>query len=237
MMLPIIATPKYDMIVPSTGEAITYRPYLVREEKVLLIALESQDDAQIENAVESVLKACIESKINIKDLTTFDIEFMFVTLRSKSVGEGIKVGIKCEEEVCEESNELKIDLEKVIVINLEDEVEKHIKLSDDMSLDVRWPRNRDRLSNKQRETQTDAILNMLAKCIETVYHGEEIHNMKDVTHKEAVTFVESLSTDNFKDIMEVMEKAPVLHYDLEFKCKACGHENVRELNGLVDFFT
>lgn len=235
MMLPIIATPKYEMIVPSTGEAITYRPYLVREEKVLLIALESQDDTAIENAVESVLKACIESKIDIKSLTTFDIEFMFVTLRSKSVGEGIKVGIKCES--CEESNEIKIELEKVIVTNLEDEVDKHIKLSDDMSIDVRWPTNKDRLSNKQRETQTDAIINMLAKCIATVYHGEDIHNMKDVTHKEATSFIESLSTDNFQSIMAVMDKAPVLHYDLEFKCKACGHENVRELNGLVDFFT
>ena len=112
-MLPKLATPKYDMIVPSTGESITYRPYVVREEKVLLIAMESESDIAIENAVTDIIKLCVESPIKVEDLTNFDVEFMFVTLRSKSVGEGIKVSSKCTE--CEESNEHKIDLEKIKV--------------------------------------------------------------------------------------------------------------------------
>ena len=108
-MLPIIATPKYEMIVPSTGESITYRPYVVKEEKILLIAMESQSDEAIENAVSDIITRCVETPIKVKDLTTFDVEYMFVTLRSKSVGEGIKVTPKCEH--CEETNEQKIDLE------------------------------------------------------------------------------------------------------------------------------
>ena len=114
-MLPKLATPKYDMIVPSTGESITYRPYVVKEEKILLIAFETQNDTAIEKAVNNIIKECIESPINIQELTTFDVEYIFVTLRSKSVGEGIKINPSCEH--CEEKNEVKIDLEKVKVAN------------------------------------------------------------------------------------------------------------------------
>ena len=100
-MLPKIATPKYDMIVPSTGKSITYRPYVVKEEKILLIAMESQSEQAIEKAVLNIIKECVESPINIKSLTTFDVEFIFVTLRSKSVGEGIKVNPSCSK--CEDT--------------------------------------------------------------------------------------------------------------------------------------
>ena len=110
-MLPKLVTPKYDMIIPSTGETVTYRPYVVKEEKILLIAFESQDETQIEKSVLDIIKTCIESKIDLNKLTTFDIEFMFVTLRSKSVGEGIKLNMPCEE--CEHTNEVKINLEDV----------------------------------------------------------------------------------------------------------------------------
>mgnify|MGYP001272680851 FL=1 len=106
-MLPRMVTPEYDMIVPSTGESITYRPYTVKEEKILLIAMESQDEKQIENSVLAIINACITSDIDTNKLTTFDVEYMFVTLRSKSVGEGIELTPKCSE--CEETNNIKID--------------------------------------------------------------------------------------------------------------------------------
>ena len=101
-MLPRMVTPKYDMIVPSTGKSITYRPYVVKEEKLLLIAMESQDDKQIENAVMNIIEECVESPLDINTLTNFDVEFMFVTLRAKSVGEGIELSPKCQH--CEETN-------------------------------------------------------------------------------------------------------------------------------------
>ena len=112
MMLPKIATPKYDMIVPSTGETVTYRPYVVKEEKLLLIALESQSNEAIENAVVDIIKLCVETPIDVNSLTTFDVEFIFVTLRSKSVGEGIKINPPCEH--CEAPNEVKINLSFLI---------------------------------------------------------------------------------------------------------------------------
>jgi len=233
-MLPQIATPKYDMIVPSTGESIKYRPYLVKEEKILLIALESQDPEAVETAVLDIIKACIESPVDIKKLTTFDVEFMFVTLRSKSVGEGIKINPPCER--CEASNEVKINLDDVKVANLEEEVDKHIKLTDDISVDLKWNTMDDRLDPAEKSSETDTIINMVAHSIDTIYSGDEIYSAKDASKKELQTFVESLSSDQFTEIVNTLGKAPYLSYDIHFDCKECKKENVIELKGLTDFF-
>lgn len=233
-MLPKLATPKYDMIVPSSGESITYRPYVVREEKILLIALESQDESAVEKAVMNIIKECVESPINIKNLTTFDVEFIFVTLRSKSVGEGIKVNPSCTK--CETPNEVRINLEKVSVTNIEDAVDKHVKLTGDISLDLKWQTMSDRLSDSQRKTETDAIINTIANSIETIYSGEEIFAAKNSKHAEMVDFVEGLNSDQFNNIIEVLAKQPMLNYKLEFDCSDCGEHNEKVLSGLVDFF-
>ena len=233
-MLPILATPKYDMIVPSTGEAITYRPYVVREEKILLIAMESNDETQIEQAVIDVIQSCVESPINIDDLTTFDVEFIFVTLRSKSVGEGIKLAPKCEH--CEEVNEVKINLEEIKVTNLENKIDKHIKLTDDISIDLKWHTMKDRQKELKNDSETQTVINMIVASLETIYSGEETHVVKNATDKEVREFVESLNTDQFNEIVEVLAKAPHLSYDVNFNCKECDKENIIVLNGLIDFF-
>ena len=234
-MLPKLVTPKYEMIVPSTGETVTYRPYVVREEKILLIAIESRSEIAVEKAVTEIIKTCVESPIDMKKLTTFDIEFMFITLRSKSVGEGVKINPPCDH--CEERNEHKIDLEKVTVKNLEDAIDKHIKLTDDISLDLRWQTLDDRLKESERETETETMINTIAHSIETIYSGEEIFAVKDVKLKEIINFVESLNSDQFVEVCEVLGKAPALNYKMEFECEHCGEKNERELKGLIDFFT
>jgi phage FluMu protein Com len=233
-MLPILATPKYDMIVPSTGEAITYRPYVVKEEKILLIAMESNDENQIEQAVIDVIQLCVESPINIDDLTTFDVEFIFVTLRSKSVGEGIKLAPKCEH--CEEVNEVKINLEEVKVTNLENKIDKHIKLTDDISIDLKWHTMKDRQKELRNDSETQTVINMIVASLETIYSGEETHVVKNATDKEVREFVESLNTDQFNEIVEVLANVPYLSYDMDYDCEKCGKENSISLNGLTDFF-
>jgi hypothetical protein len=107
-MLPVIATPKYDMIVPSTGKTIIYRPYVVKEEKILLIALETENETAIERAVTDIIKACVETPIDIKSLPMFDIEYMFTTLRSKSVGEGVTVNLECQNDKCDSKLDIKL---------------------------------------------------------------------------------------------------------------------------------
>jgi len=233
-MLPRLATPKYDMIVPSTGKSITYRPYVVKEEKLLLIAMESQDEVQIEKAVINIIKACVETAIDVDILTTFDLEYMFVTLRAKSVGEGVKITPKCQH--CEEVNEITVDLEKITVANLEDAVDRHVKLTDDISVDLRWQTLKDRDKFDKKAGTTDTIINMVVTSLETIYSGEEIYSIADTQKKEVVDFIESLSSDQFQSLAEVIAQAPYLSYDINFDCKECSENNIIELKGLIDFF-
>ena len=232
-MLPIIATPKYDMIVPSTGKSITYRPYVVKEEKILLIALESEDEKQIEKSIYSMIESCLDGKVNINDFTNFDIEFIFLTLRSMSVGEGIKLNIPCSS--CEEPNEVSVDLNKLEVKNNDfDKKDLQIKINDDITIDLRWPTMSDRAV--EITSGTEAVIHMVAKSIGTLYHGEDIISMSDTPFSEVLEFVESLSSAQFNQCMQVLVKTPYTGYDIKFTCKKCGHKNERELKGMADFF-
>ena len=231
-MLPKLATPKYDMIVPSTGESITYRPYVVKEEKLLLIAMESQDDKQIEQAISDIIRSCL-SNVKVEDLTGFDIEFIFLTLRARSVGEGVELFIPCSE--CEEKNEVKINLDKLEMKNLDfNDKELQIKIDENITIELRWPTMSDR--SVEVETGTEILIHMVAKSINTIYYGEEIHSTKDVLFEEVLEFVESLSSEQFSKIMTLLLKTPYVSYDIKFTCKKCGHKNERELKGLADFF-
>ncbi len=231
-MLPKLATPKYDMIVPSTGESITYRPYVVKEEKLLLIAMESQDDKQIEQAISDIIRSCLDN-VKIENLTGFDIEFIFLTLRARSVGEGVELLIPCSE--CEEKNEVKINLDKLEMKNLDfNDKDLQLKIDENITIELRWPTMSDR--SVKVETGTEILIHMVAKSINTIYYGEEIHSTKDVLFEEVLEFVESLSSEQFSKIMTLLLKTPYVSYDLKFTCKKCGHKNERELKGLADFF-
>jgi len=232
-MLPKIATPKYDMIVPSTGKSITYRPYVVKEEKILLIALESEDEKQIEKSIYSMIESCLDGKVNINDFTNFDIEFIFLTLRSMSVGEGIKLNIPCSS--CEEPNEVSVDLNKLEVKNNDfDKKDLQIKINDDITIDLRWPTMSDRAV--EITSGTESVIHMVAKSIGTLYHGEDTISMSDTPFSEVLEFVESLSSAQFNQCMQVLVKTPYTGYDIKFTCKKCGHKNERELKGMADFF-
>jgi len=234
-MLPKLATPKYDMIVPSTGKVISYRPYVVKEEKILLIAMESQNENEIEKAVLNIIKECIESPINVDELTSFDVEFIFITLRSQSVGEGIKLLPKCQH--CEAVNEVTLDLDKIIVANLEDAIDMHVKLTDDISIDLKWHTMKEKTALVgKKDSETETVIGLISTGIETIYSGEDIHAAKDSTNEELIDFVESLNTDQFNDIVKILANAPHLSYDLKFDCKECSKENSIALKGLVDFF-
>ena len=236
-MLPTIATPKYDMIVPSTGETLTYRPYVVKEEKILLIALESEDELAIERSIADLIKSCVETPFNIKELTNFDMEYIFTVLRSKSVGEGIKLSIPCEAEDCDNKTNIVIDLEELRIDNLEKAQDTHIKINDEISVDMKWLGYGDRLSQAQRKTNTEALINTIAKSVETIYQGEKTFACKDAPFKEVVAFVESLNSEQFQTIGDFLTNAPALAYTIEFDCTACEHHNEKELTGMNDFFT
>ena len=139
------------------------------------------------------------------------IEFIFVTLRSKSVGEGIKLTPTCEH--CEEVNDVKINLEEIKVANLEDAPDKHIKLTDNISVDLKWHTMKDRHKELKQDTETETVINMIIASLETIYSGEDIFAVKDVPKGEVIEFVESLNNDQFNDMVEVLSNAPYLSYN------------------------
>ena len=232
MALPKINTaPKYEAIVPSTKQAVRFRPYLVKEEKVLMMAMETQDQKQAMAAVVDTIEACVSEPIEKNKLTTFDVEYLFTRIRAKSVGETVKAGLKCES--CEHSNEMVIPIEEV-TINVPD-IDNKLEIADNINLVMRWPRYNDITDLSDFESQTEMTFAMIERCIESVETAEEKIMFKDESAADRQAFIESLSGDQFTKLREFMEAMPQMKHTLEFKCGKCGHDNNVELQGMQDF--
>lgn len=228
---------KYSVKVPSTGETVRYRPYLVKEEKVLMIALEQGDEQGSLEAIADTLEACIEEPINIRNLPIFDIEYLFTQIRSKSVGETSTVQAKCSE--CDTSNEIKIDISKVNIRMPRGQNAKIIKLSSDVTLEMKYPTLRDigpKLHKYKEGNQTDQAFDMIAACIDAVQTKDERILLADESEEEVNAFIESFSTEQFGKVRDFIENMPRLKHNVEFECGNCGHENKLTLQGTADFF-
>ena len=236
MALPNLDVPRYPVTIPSTGEEYIMRPYLVKEEKVLLLALESQDPKQIALAIRNLINNCIEGEINIDSLAGFDIEKLFLELRGISVGEKIQLQTKCQAEGCEHPNAVEIDIKDIQLkdYNPDDSI---IKLSDDVGVTMRYP-TIDLLNDMEGDLDSlDTLMNVVTSCINTIFDNENIYDCKKENIKEVQDFVDNLTSDQFKLISNFFTNTPVLEYDLKFNCEECEYENFYELRGLQSFFT
>tara|TARA_R110002073_G_scaffold3530_1_gene23413 strand:+ start:850 stop:1563 length:714 start_codon:yes stop_codon:yes gene_type:complete len=237
MALPILNdTPKYEMTIPSTNQTLKFRPYLVREEKVLMIAMESEDTNQMFSAILDTIKACVsdpENSVVWDSLAIFDIECMFVTIRSKSVGETSKLNLKCNE--CETSNEIVVDLSDIAPAM--PDISSTIVLTDDISLEMQWPAYADLYeSNMEKMNSTDMTMMMIGKCIKYVNTADDQIILKDEPQASVDAFIESLSTTQFEMIKNYTEQMPQIIKDVSFACVNCGHNNDIKLQGMSDFF-
>jgi hypothetical protein len=225
-------SPKYDLVIPSTKQKVKFRPYLVKEEKVLMLASESGDNNQALQAIVDTIKACISDDINTSELTTFDVEYAFTQIRAKSVGETSTVGVKCNH--CETQNEISIPLDDIKVET--PEVDNKIKLTDDISLKMKWPRYNDVLGQDlSNMTQTQQTFKLLIECIESVMTEDENIKFKDESEEEKLSFVESLTSEQFKSVREYIEKMPKMKYNLDYTCSNCNQNNNVTLEGMQDF--
>jgi len=239
MPLPKINTPTYDLTLPSTGKKIKYRPFLVREEKILIMALETEDTKQISNAVVQILNECILTKgINVTKLATFDIEYLFLNVRSKSVGETVEVNI-----VCPDDNKTSVQME----INIDSiKVQKTrghkniIKLDDQYSMKLKYP-SLDEFINSNfessQESDVNKSLNMITSCIEMIYDQEESWNASDSTKQELEEFIEQLNSKQFKLIENFFETMPRLSHKVKVTNPTTEVESEVVLEGLASFFT
>jgi hypothetical protein len=238
MPLPRITTPIYELEIPSLKKKIRYRPFLVKEEKILIIALESEDSKQIANAVKTVISNCILSKgIKVEDLSTFDIEYLFLNIRGKSVGETVDVLITCPDDETTQVP-MSINLDEINV----EENPKHsrdIKLDDTLTLRMRYPSMTEFIKNNFDSgdgVSVDDTFDLIISCIDQIYSEEESWVAKDSTKKELLEFVEQLSSKQFKEVEKFFETMPKLSHTIKIKNPKTDVESEVVLEGLSAFF-
>ncbi len=236
MALPKINNvPKYDLTIPSTKTQIKFRPFLAKEQKVLLMAMETQDQTQILNAITDTIEACIVSPIDIKTLTSFDVEYVFTQIRAKSVGEKSNIAIICSE--CEKSTQVQINLED-IKINVP-KTAGIIQLNDQYVLKMRYPRYYSMLQNKDlhvADSMTEAMYHIMVACLDSLQSDNDNIKFDDEPAEDVATFLDSLTPQQFNDIVEFIQGIPKLSHKVEFDCMHCNHHNTVTLEGIQDFF-
>ena len=238
MALPKLnETLNFELTVPSTGQKVKYRPYLVKEEKVLLQAFESGDPKTCLEAMIDTITACLDerTKIDVGSLATFDVEYMFVKVRSKSVGENSDLVIACGE--CKHDNAVTVNLDEIeIDISDRDNV---IPITENISVEMRYPTyevlTKQDLSKIEKEDM-DAAMAMIATSVAAILTEEERIETDGLSSEEVIDFISSMTTSQLKSLSEFMENMPALTHGVKFKCEACGHDNDMELKGLSDFF-
>ena len=238
MPLPKIATPTYELELPSTGETIRYRPFLVKEEKVLVIALESEDTKQITNAIRAVLKSCVLTKgIKVEKLPTFDIEFLFLNIRGKSVGEEIEVNIVCPDD---EKTQVPVMIYlDDIQIQKNDKHETKVKLDDTIMMELKYPSLDQFIKNNFEFDEKNAMqqsFELIAQCIDKIYTEDEVWVAADCTKKEMNDFLESMNSTQFKGIEQFFETMPKLSHTITVKNPETKVESEVVLEGLASFF-
>ena len=238
MPLPKIATPTYQLELPSTGKTISYRPFLVKEEKVLVIALESEDTKQITSAIKAVLKGCILTKgVKVETLPTFDIEYLFLNIRGKSVGEELDVTLICPDDE-ETEVPVKIDLDDIKIQKNDDHTNK-VKLDDNLMMELKYPSLDQFIKSNfdfKETNQMDQSFALIASCIDKIYNEEEVWATADCTKKEVNEFLESMNSSQFKEIEKFFETMPKLSHTIKVTNPKTGVESDVVLEGLASFF-
>jgi hypothetical protein len=238
MPLPKIATPTYELELPSTGQSIQYRPFLVKEEKVLVIALESEDTKQITNAIKNVIKNCILTKgIKVETLPTFDIEYLFLNIRGKSVGEELEVNIICPDDE-ETQVTVNINLEDIEVQKLEDHTNQ-IKIDSSLMMEMKYPSLDQFIKNNfdfNDKSAMDQSFDLISSCIDKIYSEDEVWAAADCTKKEMTGFLESMNSGQFKSIEKFFETMPKLLHKIKVMNPNTKVESEVVLEGLASFF-
>tara|TARA_Y100001938_G_scaffold119165_1_gene164973 strand:+ start:721 stop:1440 length:720 start_codon:yes stop_codon:yes gene_type:complete len=239
MPLPKINTPTYELTLPSTGKKIKYRPFLVREEKILIMALETEDTEQITNAVVDIISGCILTKgVDVTKLATFDIEYLFLNVRSKSVGESVEVNVICPDDN-KTSVQVEIDIDSIKIQKTKGH-KNIIKLDDQYSMKLKYPSLNEFIDTNfesSEESDVNKSLNMITNCIEMIYDKEESWNASDSTKQELEEFIEQLNSKQFKTIEKFFETMPKLSHKLKVTNPTTEVESEVVLEGLASFFT
>lgn len=236
MNLPNITTPEFKLQLPSNNETVFFRPFLVKEEKALLIALESNDPDEIENVVINTIKNCLKYEKNIDELPYFDIEYIFLQLRSKSIDNIVNFKLNHRLDVnCNHRTDYKLNLNQINVV-FEKNHSKNIKLTDSVGVIMRYPSIKmlKNVSTLNTTSNIDKIFSTVASCIESVYDSDSVY--ENFTIEEIKTWLENLNKTQFQKIVDFFEFMPSLSYTIDYTCEKCGTRETIPLKGLQSFF-
>ena len=236
MALPTVDLPTHELEIPSNKKKIKFRPFLVKEEKVLLLALESEDDKNIRNAVHNLLKGCISSRIKIDKLATFDLEYIFLNIRAVSVGEVVDINVTCQDD---EKTQVKYQLNLTNVnVTFPEGHSNKIMLTDDLGVIMRYPSFNRFVENQfaQKEVNEDTVIEIIAESIDQIFQGEEVYDESTTTPKEFVEFVESLTNTQLEKLQTFFETSPRLEHKFKVKNPNTDVESDYTISGLASFF-
>jgi|TARA_B100000123_G_C25616212_1_gene378024 hypothetical protein len=240
MPLPKIATPSYELELPSSGKTIQYRPFLVKEEKLLVIALESEDTKQITNAIKAVIKSCVLTKgVKVESLPTFDIEFLFLNIRGKSVGEDIDLKLICPDDEKTEVN-VSISLDDIKVQKPEGH-SNQIKLDNNLMMELKYPSLNEFIKNNfdpndSTRNPMDQSFDLIGSCIDKIYSEDEVWAADDCSKKEINEFLDSMNSNQFKEVEKFFETMPKLSHTVKVYNPTTKVESDVVLEGLASFF-
>lgn len=237
MALPKQNAVMYSLTLPSNGKEIKYRPFLVKDEKSLLVAQQSEDMKVMVNSLLNVIKSCVDGDINTNDLSTFDVEYLFTQIRAKSVGEIANLNLKCD--TCTDEKavaKVDIDLTKVEVKKAEDHTNK-IELFDDVGVIMKYPSFAliEKIQNADNASM-DELFNIVISCMESIYNTNEIFHVKEQTKDELIDFLNNLSSEQFGKIQRFFETLPKMSQQIEYDCPVCNKHHSKLLEGLQSFF-
>lgn len=231
MALPSLSTPEFQTVIPSTGETIAYRPFLVKEEKILLMAMEGNDQKEIEIAIKKILSNCILQDIDVNKLAMFDMEYLFLQLRGKSVGEVINLSVTHIDSECKHRTDIKVNIDDIKVQNINQE--KKVMLTDDVGVMMKYPTMQEAMGVSGENTE--AVFEILSKSVDYVFDAENVYN--DFTEAEIVEWINGLNQTQFQKILAFFESMPKLSHEVFWKCKECKEEDTITLEGIQSFFT
>lgn len=238
MALPKLESVTYNLTVPSSGTDVRYRPFVVKEEKVLLTALESNDATQISRAMRDIVRTCTFNEVPVEKLAMFDLEYIFLKLRAKSVGENADIGIKCSNTECEHMNPIEVSIDQVEVAG-NPKLEETIQLTDSIGVTVKAPtveRTETLLKGSKITSELDLVISLIIASIVSIYDKDSVYPAVDYTAEELNEFIDSLNKEQFSKLQNFFENFPKLKKEVSFTCTECGTEQNQTLEGLTDFF-
>ena len=235
MALPTLNVPYYETTLPCTEKKVKYRPFLVKEEKVLLVAAEDGTTSTVSKALVDVVNACAKD-LDASTLPVSDLEYLFLQIRIKAVGEIVEANIPCQQ--CEEPTQIKMDLTKVKV-NVKEGNDPKIMLTDEIGVQLKYPNMKIVSENASEDGEIDPSqsFDVVADCVECIFDKDKIYNSDDHDKEEILGFLDSLSQQQFAKITTFFESIPTMTYDLKYKCPKCTKQNKRTLEGIQDFFS